>query len=301
MEKIKKELFLKIVIKIVCSILIISFANTSYALRIPVNTNQIKERLDHVFPLLRKGEVVGMLKLTPLDNYKPWVPWSILTHTGITHQQQYYKKLMGIYQDKERARKEIFCCYNTTSKKPTIWAARGFGLILKPGEILYYGGLRFGEQQIFPLRLDEKELEEAKLKIRQKNYIDTTPSNRAKEVDITDAEIVGVFLAADDLSSTELLDFSILMAMAIKYKLPIVIIRYELQQSEEDYRNLHPYFVKFFEDNVGKMRGYLKQFGINPEQIGFNIEALKSLLRPVLDMPAVKNKIVPSRKTSGSL
>ena len=97
------------------------------------------------------------------------------------------------------------------------------------------------------------------------------------------------------------MDFSILMAMAVKYKLPIVIIRYELQKSEEDYRKLHQYFVKFFEDNVETMKSRLSYLHIKPEEIGFNIGTIKSLLRPMLDAPAVGSKIHRSRKSTSDL
>ena len=48
MEKIKKDYFFEVTIEIVCLMLImISPVNASYALRVPINTDQIKKQLDY--------------------------------------------------------------------------------------------------------------------------------------------------------------------------------------------------------------------------------------------------------------
>ncbi|MFA5389043.1 MAG: GNAT family N-acetyltransferase [Candidatus Omnitrophota bacterium] len=237
--------------------------------------------------------------------------WAYLTHTGITELAN-LEKLKSIYEDISRASEELFCCYKTTYRFPVTWNPAGFILdISDGGEVLYAGDLRIGKEIIHPLSLSLEELKDLKVKLRKNKHIDDDLSGEAREIDITGAKIAGVSINVSMLQDkrirnfTDISNFSVLMAMAIKYNLPIVLV-YDYEPSgngtnsgpAEDFTKACQGFEKILTSQSNHMLSLLDSEGI---KVDFDSNDFKNaILRQIKPAFAYKqedaqNLKIPSR------
>ena len=270
MKKIGKGYNSKIIIiTLSLCLLFNSILYALHSLRPPLATSDTFKKLQLVY---------GFSTTDPRE-HDPAGEWAYFTHTGICEDIN-YNKLMYLYENISRAKEEIFCCYKSSDEFPMTWMAAGFILdVSKDGEVLYAGGVRRVGDHIQPLQYDKKKLAELKVRLRREGRIDTAPSNEVKEMDITGSAIMGICVdmglidnwlkrsRADELES-----FSLLMAMAIKYNLPIVLIHSPVKDIKE-----HAMFREKFEEILEKYiseedfkNAILKQ--IKPELISSQIE-----------------------------
>lgn len=185
-------------------------------------------------------------RTTDPKKHIPQGMWAYLAHTGAI--TGHYNLLRAFYEDLENAHREIFCCMKVTPSRPRMWLSRPVGLLLnieRRGEVLYAGDTRGSASTIYPLERPAEEIEFLKMAMREKSQIDFRSSGRRqKEMDITGAEIEGVcigkglgFVLRD---GGRLSNFTLLMAIAIKYDLPIVFLTNvsDSKKHERLYRSL---------------------------------------------------------------
>jgi hypothetical protein len=205
----------------------------------------------------------GFNSMDPLK-HDPTKEWVYLTHTGMTGPGDWNTdKLISLLQDLSSSRKEIICCYYTNSEYTEIWKERPAGFILdisKSGEVLYAGPLRKDKDTIWPLKMNENEREALKEKLRQNRIIiKLSKKIDPQEVDVTKADVAGIFLKIDmlseDLKEENLYkkleddwyfdNFNLLMAIAWKYDLPIVLM--SDKEISENYAAIFERFEKILD------------------------------------------------------
>ncbi|UCH12632.1 MAG: methyltransferase domain-containing protein, partial [Candidatus Omnitrophota bacterium] len=251
--------------------------------------------------------IFGFASTNPLK-HNPQGPWAYFTHTGICEQKN-YTILLSLYEDLSKAREKLFCCFKSSHRFPITWKPIGFILdISRGGELLYADNLRDLGDTIYPLQLYGKELKELKETLRKQKRIDTSPSDKVKEMEVTNADVIGICLnlfKVDPHTSTlskgltiendrwlyEWLDFvrmnqftwgnfCLLMAMAIKYNLPIVFIHEEMTLKE--YIAIRQEFEEYLDRKEEDMLAYLKSIYIDLDGIDFKNAILRQI-RPKLN------------------
>lgn len=296
MINIKKELNFKVIFTII--VLVFGFVYHGYALRPPIDTEQTKARI---------GVAQGKVDLTfgfgsdDPRKHNPFGKWKYLTHTGISRDpDKNLQKLIALLKDVSKAKDEIFCCFETSSVNPRTWRLVGFILGIPKGEVLYAGKLRDQHRDsggthkvIYPLRLPVNKREKLKNDLRKNRFIDTAIigskyPDYPKEIDVTGAEITGVCVNIQGWRDKRVegfiyLDFLdselIILAIAVKYKLPIVIT-----MPKTNLLTYQEYYDQFegLVERAGEKRRILDAF----KKQGIDFPGSAAILNQVVPKPA---------------
>lgn len=223
---------------------------------------------------------------TTNPNFHNQEKWSYLTHHGITKHEN---KMKAILNDIECASKEILCTYWNHNRRPRPWGPIGFILdVSEQSEILYAGLVHIGSDIIQPLTCSADEVESLKKKLRSKRKPVALEklhklTSAPLEVDLTGGGIRGIFIQpqhalynkhylTDIIQSTPLV-----MAIAVKYNLPIVLLQNTSKVAGKSREN-YPDLRRLFNDLLNTYREYfdrkLKDLGFNPQDIWPKVDQL---------------------------